>query len=395
MTKETRGFATRAIHGSSEPIDGPVASPIVAASTYRFHSVEDLAKANDGRARADSFYSRYGNANFTSVEERVALLEGAEGALLFASGMAAISAVAFAFLKPGARLLAQHEIYGGTVAFFREVLAAWGVEVVFFDANDTARLEAECARGAALVYVETPTNPLCRIVDLRRVADAARKSGAPVVCDATFASPVNQATLSFGVDLVIQSATKYLGGHDDLLGGTVAGSRELLRRIVPIRKRLGGVPDPQQAWRLERSLKTVALRVARQNQSALEIARWLGTRQEVERVHYPGLPDHPDHGLARKQMKGFGGMLAFDLRGGEPAARRFAEALRLVALAPSLGSVQTLICPPIHTSHSSLSPEERRKLGILDGSLRLSVGIEEPADLIADLELGFEALARG
>jgi cystathionine gamma-synthase len=287
--------------------------------------------------------------------------------------------------------VATRDLYGGTLELFRETLVPWGVELALVAIEPDGELERECRKGAGLVYVETPTNPLCRIVDLRRARAAAELARAPLACDATFASPWNQATLACGADLSIQSATKYLGGHSDLLGGSVAGSASLLARIAQIRKRTGSVPDPEQAWRLERSLKTLALRMERQNASALAVARFLEQQPAIERVHYPGLEGHPDHALARRQMRAFGGIVTFDVAGGEPAARRFAEALRRIAIAPSLGGVETLICPPIHTSHARVPPAERRQSGITEGSLRLSVGVEDVEDLIDDLKRGLAA----
>jgi cystathionine gamma-synthase len=386
------GAGTRAVHGTQHKKAGPVATPVHTSATYRFDNIRDLAEANAGRERKDSFYSRYGNVNFSAVEDRVASLEGAEASLVFASGMAAITSVMLTFLKPGARLLALSEIYGGTVAMIRDVLIPWGASVELLDLGDRAGWEREAARGAAIVYIESPTNPLCHVADLSWFAQIAKKAKALLVCDATFASPINQQTIALGADLSLHSATKYLGGHSDLLGGVVSGARPLIERLELTRRRTGCVADPEQAWRLERSLKTLHLRVTQQNATALAIAQFLEKRPEIERVHYPGLPSHPHHALAKKQMKGFGGMLAFDLKAGVRAARRFAEALRVVAIAPSLGGVESLISPPVHTSHHFLSPEERKNLGIEDGSLRLSVGAEDPADLLRDLERGFDAL---
>ncbi|MBI3820124.1 MAG: aminotransferase class I/II-fold pyridoxal phosphate-dependent enzyme [Planctomycetes bacterium] len=389
MEQPRHGFETSAIHGDGGAREGPVSPSIVTASTFRFSSVEDLALANAGKIRKDRFYLRYGSPNLTSVEERVSALEGSEASLLFASGMAAISAVAFALLRPGSRMIVQREIYGGTLSFVRDVLIPWGVAVEFVSIHERGAFESACSRKADLIFTETPTNPLCRIADLRDISKQAARAGALHACDATFASPYNQKTLALGADLVVQSATKYLGGHSDLLGGTVAGSAALVARIETIRRRMGAVPDAQLAWRLERSLKTLAVRVERQNRSAFEIAQFLSAHPKIEKVYYPGLPSHPDHVLARSQMSGFGGMLAFDVRGGEPTARKFVNSLELIAIAPSLGGVETLISPPMHTSHASIPPEERRRAGISDGSLRLSVGLESLEDIVSDLTKAF------
>ncbi len=386
-----RGFLTRAVHGSEDRRSGPVGVPIVASATFRFATIAALAEANAGRGSADEFYTRYGNPTIREVESRLAEIEGAEAALVFSSGMAAITAVALAFLRSGDRLVATRELYGGTLALFQQILVPLGVRVVLVSGSEEGALERACGDGAALVWVETPTNPLCRIVDLARAASAARTAGAPLACDATFASPWNQATLRAGADLSVHSATKYLGGHSDLLAGSVAGSRALIARVERVRRVTGAVPDPEQAWRLGRSLKTLALRVERQNRTAQVLAEFLESSAGIVRVHYPGLASHPDHAVAHRQMRGYGGMLTFEVDGGEPAARRFAEALRLIAIAPSLGGVESLVSPPIHTSHASLTPEERRAAGIADGALRLSVGIEDAGDLVDDLRRGLAA----
>lgn len=366
-------------------------TPIVTSSTFRFGTVRELAAANDGLERADEFYGRYGNPTVRAAERKVAELERTESALLFASGMAAISAVVLAVCRPGARLVSNAQVYGGARALFREFLETWGVDVALVPLGDYSALERACSRGAALVYVETPANPLCRLVDLARVREIASRAGALLACDATFASPVNQCTSQFGVDFTIQSATKFLGGHSDLLAGTVAGTARALEPVELLRRRLGAIVDPELASRLERSLKTLELRVVRQSESALALARFLERHPAVERVHYPGLPDHPDHALARRQMRAFGGMLSFDVRGGEAAAVRVAESVRRIALAPSLGGIESLLSPPVHTSHAGLTDAQLAEVGISRATLRLSVGLEPPAELMADLD---QALSR-
>lgn len=386
MSENTPRFETQAIHGRGRGGEGPVAAPIVASATYRFNTIEDLSLANDGKARGDQFYTRYGSPNLTSVEERLTALEGGERSLMFTSGMAAITAAFFAFLRPGARIVAQKEIYGGTYALIQELFVPWGVKADFVSIEERGGFEKACLQKADVVYTETPANPLCKIVNLKEVSAAAARAGAIHVCDATFASPYNQKTLQFGVDVVLHSATKYLGGHSDILAGAAIGPFDLIAKIEKIRRRTGAVPDPELSWRLERSLKTLALRVEQQNRAALVISQFLSTQQKIENVYYPGLPSHPDHEIARRQMTGFGGMLAFDVRGGEPGARRFADALKIIAIAPSLGGVESLISSPLRTSHAMISADERRRQGITDGTLRLSCGAENINDLLDDIK---------
>ncbi|MFN0207423.1 MAG: trans-sulfuration enzyme family protein [Planctomycetota bacterium] len=390
---ESPGFITNSVHGAGGAAEGPVSTPVYNSSTYRFRTIAELAAANAGKYKSNEFYTRYGSPNLQIFEDRLARVERTETSLALSSGMAAISAVAFAYLRPGSHLIAQSEIYGGTLAFIREVLIPWGVRATFVKISDFPNLDRYCSGGVHLIFTETPTNPHCRIVDLQAVSKISKKHGAIHACDATFASPWNQNTHSLGVDLVIQSATKYIGGHSDLLGGTVAGTRLHIAPVEKIRKRTGAVPDPEQVWRMERSLKTLALRVSKQNENAMAIAHFLASQQKIERVYYPGIVSHPDHQLAKQQMTGFGGIVTFDVRGGERAATRFAEALKLVAIAPSLGGVESLICPPIHTSHASLTPEQREESGISGGMLRLSVGIEDIHDLLEDLKLGLQAVS--
>jgi cystathionine beta-lyase/cystathionine gamma-synthase len=393
MTDDPRGFPTRAIHGSGGTPEGPLGEPVFLSSAWRFRTVDELARANAGLYKSSEYYTRYGNPNLAAFEERMAQLEETEASLAFSSGMAAISAVFLAYLKPGARLLVQSETYGGTSALIEELIIPWGVDVKPVALDDLPRLDDNTAAGAKLLYTESPTNPLCRIADLSAISKICKKLGIVHACDATFASPVNQRTHALGVDLVIQSATKYIGGHSDLLGGTVSGTRRALAPVETLRRRTGAVPDPAQAWRMQRSLATLALRVKRQNANAVAIAQFLSQCKEIEKVYYPGLQSHRDYDLACRQMGGFGGIVTFDVAGGEPCARAFAEALRCIAIAPSLGGVESTICPPIHTSHAHLSAEARRACGISEGALRLSVGIEDEADLLADLRRGLRAVS--
>jgi cystathionine gamma-synthase len=358
-------------------------SPLVRSATFRFPDTAAFAEVGLER-RPGYFYTRYDNPTLRSVEDRIASLEGTERALVFASGLAAISTALLAHLRGGDRLVATRDLYGGTQHVF-SLLERFGVRVALVPVGEEAALEREVARGARLVYTETPTNPLLRIVDLERVAGIAHAAGALLAVDSTFATPVNSRPCARGADLVLHSATKYLGGHADLLGGAVAGRREALEPVERARRVLGGVMDPDGAWLLERSLKTLSLRVARANENAMKLATFLASAPGVTRVHYPGLPTHPDHALASRQMKGFGGVLSFEVEGGSEAAARVCDRLRWIARAPSLGGVESLVSSPLLSSHAMLSPQQRREAGIADGLLRLSVGVEDPEDLIADL----------
>lgn len=364
----------------------PVVTPIYPASTYRFPTTRRLAEVAGGE-RGGYFYSRYTNPNSRAVEAALAALEGTEDALVFASGMAAAACTALTFVKAGERLVAFRDLYGGTSGLF-EMLRDFGVGVAFVETGDYRTLGRE-ARGARLVWFESPTNPLCKVVDFAKVAQVGKQAGAITAIDATFGSPFNQKPARFGIDLVMHSATKYLGGHSDLTAGTVAGRRALTERIEKTRRHLGGVLDPQACWILERSLKTLDVRMERINASALAVARFLRRSNKVAAVHYPGLPSHPEHSLARRQMKGFGGMMSFEIRGGDGAAFRFADRLRVVSLAASLGGVESLVSHPVLTSHR-LSPEERLRFGIRPGLVRLSVGIEPKETLIEDLRKALE-----
>jgi cystathionine gamma-synthase len=300
--------------------------------------------------------------------------------------MAAISGTLLALLSPGDRVVSIKDTYGGTSHLFLHLLPRLGIPVQLCDTTDHDALEREIAAGCRLVYLESPTNPTLKVVDLARVAEHARRRGALVVVDNTFATPINQSPLALGADLVVHSATKFLGGHADALGGAVCGSRELVERIFHHREITGGSLDPMSAYLLLRGMKTLHLRVRQQNQSALAVARFLERHPEVERVFYPGLSSDPGHAIAARQMRGFGGVLSFTLRGGFAAVERALPRLRFAHLAANLGAVETLAGPPSTTSHVECSPEERRSLGIPEGLVRYSVGIEDTEDLTLDLE---------
>lgn len=386
-----RGASTRAVHGPGDPPPGPVGIPIVHSATFSFESL-DAQDREQARGAAGAFYQRHGHPTLHACEERLAALEEAEAALLFPSGMAAIACAFMARLRPGDHVVTLRQGYGGTLGLLR-----WGVErcgwsFSLVDARDPGSWADAFTPATRLVHVESPTNPVLDVVDLHEAAQLARRHGAWLTVDNTIASPVGQHPLAHGADLVLYSATKSIGGHSDLLAGVAAGPRDRVAALWEARTVTGPVPDPELAWRVERSLKTLALRVRTANENALELAVRLETHPAVARVFYPGLIRHPGHEIARRQMRlGFGPLLAFEVKGGDAAARAVVEALRLVRLAPSLGGVESLATLPALTSHVRLTPAERAAAGIPDGCVRLSVGIEDEADLWSDLE---RALAR-
>ncbi|HEY0020293.1 MAG TPA: PLP-dependent aspartate aminotransferase family protein [Longimicrobium sp.] len=385
MEHSSDGLGTRAIHaGEAAPrTGGPVVSPIYPTTTFY----------SDPSGQGEVLYTRYGNGpNGRLLEGRIASLEGAEDALLVSSGMAAMAMALLSVLKAGDHVLATDAIYGGTRALLGDELSRLGIATTFVDLFSDDWKHG-LRPNTKVVLGETPSNPLLRILDLRPIAEAAHAHGAAVIVDATFASPVHYRALEHGADIVMHSATKYLGGHSDVTAGVLAGSAA---RIGEARKRAriwGPALDPHAAWLLERGIKTLSVRMERHNRNGMEIARWAETRPEVARVFYPGLPSHPDHETARRVLDGFGGMVGIELRGGAAAADRFVRALRLAKLAPSLGGVETLVSEPRFTSHAAMTPDQRAAGGIRDGFMRVSLGIEDAADLIADFDQALRAAA--
>ena len=337
-------------------------------------------------------YSRNTNPPVAVFEEKVRQLEGAEAATSFATGMAAISNTLFTLLSPGDRVVSQKDTYGGTSKLFLEFLPRFGIEAVLCETTDHEAIEREVRRGCKLLYLETPTNPTLKVVDIARLAAVARHAGATVVVDNTFATPINQNPLRLGADLVVHSATKFLGGHADALGGAVCGLSALVHQVFHYREINGASLDPAAAYLLLRGMKTLYLRVRQQNESALRCAQFLQSRPQVESIFYPGLESHPGHDIARRQMRGFGGVLSFTLRGGFDAVRSFLPRLRYAHLAANLGPVETVAGPPATTSHVECTPQERASLGIPEGLVRYSVGIEDTDDLIADLGHALDTL---
>jgi cystathionine beta-lyase/cystathionine gamma-synthase len=379
---------TLAVHAGKQGAPGgggPLVDPIFATAPFFFADPAALSKASQGDP-PDAFYTRDGNPSVASVEKKLAALEGSEDAVLFSSGMGAISSAFLAHLKPGDHVVATEDLYGGALKLFQEILDPIGVTSTLVPTQPRPRLEEAIRKETRWLYVESPTNPLVKIVDLEFVGELARRRGLSAVIDGTFASPVLQKPLALGFDLVLHSATKYLNGHADLMAGFAAGSKAMLGPIRERRLRTGPILDPLAAFLLNRGMKTVVLRVQRQSENALALAETLRAIPAVERVHYPGLPGHPGHEAAGRQMRAFGAMLAFDLKGGVEAARRFLSRLELIPLATSLGSVETTADLPWLTSHRYVAPEKKRALGIQDGTIRLSVGAEAFQDLREDIE---------
>ncbi len=362
--------------------------PIVYSAAFGYEDVDSWVDAALGRTEG-YIYSRNTNPTVAAFEEKVRILEGAQAATSFSTGMAAVSNTLFALLTPGDRVVSVKDTYGGTNQMFVDFLPRWGVEVELCDTSDFEQIEAAIATGCRLVYLESPTNPTLKVMDIARLSAAAHEVGAVVVADNTFATPINQNPLALGADLVLHSATKFLGGHADALGGVLCGPAELIKKVYHYREITGASLDPMAAYLFVRSLKTLALRVRQQNENALAIARWLQEQPAVAEVNYPGLESHVHHDVAARQMRGYGGMLSFSLQNGFEAVKRVLPRLRLAHLAANLGAVETLAGVPATTSHVECTAEERAAMGIPEGLVRYSVGIEDAKDLIADLEQAF------
>ena len=380
-----RGLATHAVHAGQPPArpGGPVVAPIVRSSTFHWSG------PGDG---IDLLYSRYGNnPNQRSVAAKIAALEGTEDALALASGMAAISMTLLAATRAGDHIVASRHLYGATHALLSHELPRRGITTTFVNPGDPTAWRAATTPATRVVLIELPTNPTLRVFDIGPARDAARSAGAILAADMTFATPVNIRAAEHGVDAVIHSATKYLGGHSDLIAGAVAGNAELIHAVTKMMKLYGGSIDPQAAWLLERGMRTLPARMERHNRSALALAQWFTAIEGVRQVIHPGLTSHPDHGCAARMLDGYGGMLSIVLDGGGEAADRFCNNLALAAAAPSLGGVETLVSQPRHTSHVDLSSAERDALGIPDGFVRISVGLEDLEDLKADFSAAVAA----
>jgi cystathionine beta-lyase/cystathionine gamma-synthase len=387
---ETRS-ATRVIHagGTTTGDAAPLTTPIYETATFVFESAKELLAYNEGRS-SKYLYSRYGNPTIVSVEQKLAALDRAERSLLFSSGMAAIATTLMAHLKTGDEVVCSAAIYGGTLHLLDDLITKFGVESRFVSLAQLSEPERVIGDRTRVVWFESPVNPTLRCVDVGRIAAACRARRVLSVIDNTFASPVNQQPLALGVDLAMQSATKYLNGHSDVTGGVVSGRRELVDPIEKARRQIGTVMDPYPAYALGRGLKTLPLRIARHNASALAIAEFLAQDRRVSGVLYPGLTSHPDHEIARKQMTGFGGMVCFDV-GGYSRAECLYDRLRIIKRAASLGGVESLISMPVLTSHWGHTDAQLEEAGITKGMLRLSVGLEDVEDLTADLSQALDA----
>jgi cystathionine gamma-synthase len=387
------GPSTQAVHaGEPRAKDGnALATPIMQTATYTFADSKEIADLFEGRVEREE-YGRYGNPTQRVAEQKLAALEGAEDGLLLASGMAAITTTLFAMLSKGAHVVVTDDAYRRTRQFLHQILRRYGVEVSTVPAGDYQRMEESVRQSTRLIFSESPTNPYNRILDLERVAAIGRRHRVKTIIDSTFATPINQRPLEFGIDLVIHSATKYLGGHNDLLAGVVLGSQDLVRAIRDLHGITGAVADPFAAYLLIRGIKTLALRVTRQNENAQRIAEFLEAHPKIERVYYPGLQSHPEHGIAVRQMRGFGGVVSFEVKGDLATASRLVDACGIPRIAPSLGGVESLIEQPALMSFYELTTEERWQVGIKDTLVRYAVGVEDGDDLVADLEQALERI---
>jgi len=384
--KGDAGFGTRSVWAGEQGKrwQGATQVPVALSAAFGYDDVNHWLDVAQGKTPGH-IYSRNTNPTVAAFEEKVRDLEAAKAATSFSSGMAAISNTLFALLSPGDRVVSVKDTYGGTNKLFIEILPRFGIAVQLCDTTDHKAIEAVIRQGCKVLYLESPTNPTIKVVDLARLASAGHRHGAIVVVDNTFATPINQQPLKLGADLVIHSATKFLGGHADALGGVVCGPPDLVARIHHFREITGACLYPMGAYLLLRGMKTLPLRIAQQNASALRIARFLESHSAVVRVFYPGLKSHEQHTIARTQMRGFGGVLSFAIRGGFPAVKSFLSRLRYAHLAANLGSVETVAGPPSTTSHVESSRQERASAGIPEALIRYSVGIEDVEDLIEDL----------
>jgi methionine-gamma-lyase len=391
--KSTRklGPQTQAIHGG-EPnrrgVNGPIVTEIIRSSTFTFSSTEEMKLWAEGKNKA-YIYTRYGNPTLTVAQKKIAALEGAEAAIVTSSGMAAISSSLLAALKVGDEVISTAQLYGGSYRLMRDIFPNMGIKVHQVG-TDLAGLETLVNARTKVLYVETPTNPTLRLVDIHKAVAFAKKHKLVSIIDNTFATPVLQNPIALGYDIVVHSATKALAGHSDIIAGVSVGNAHWMERVRQMIIYLGGSMDPGAAYLLIRGIKTLGVRVERQCQNAMAVAKFLERHPKVARVHYPGLKSHADHALAKKQMRGFGGMLAFDMKGGLPAARRFCDRVRLFLMAASLGGVESLVILPLYSSHYNMSAEELRRAGVSPGTVRVSMGLEDKADLIEDLKQALE-----
>ena len=391
MKHRKRRPETAAVRGGSglEKRNGPVAPEIYQTSTFEVMDNEEQIRVTT----TDRYYTRWGNPTITLAEQTVAAIEGTEAALVFASGMGAITTTILSLLKAGDHIVAQRDLYGGVTKFFSKWLPKVGIETTLVDTTEYEQRARAIRASTKLLYLESPTNPSLRVVDMKGMAALAKQHGLISMMDSTFGTPINQHPVEYGIDLVMHSGTKYLSGHADLTCGVISGRRDLVEQIGESRKTLGNCMDPHAAWLLIRGLKTLAVRVARQNENALRVAEFLEQHAKVRRVHYPFLKSHPQYAIAREQMSGGSGMVTFEVDGSGDDARRVSEAMKLFTLATSLGGVESLVSIPVLTSHAMISAEQRAQMGVTEQMVRLSVGIEAVEDQIEDLEHALEAVS--
>lgn len=379
--------ATVIVHGSQgkDSHASPLTTPIYETTTYIFDSAEDVRAYNEGRSEK-FLYSRYGNPTVLAVEKTIAALEGAETAMLLSSGQAATSTALLGLLNAGDEVVCSAAIYGGTLHLLADLLSRFGIQARFATTDELAHPERVIGERTKVVWFESPINPTLRCVDIAAITAACRARGAISIIDNTFASPLNQRPIALGVDIVMHSVTKYLNGHSDVTAGALAGPVALLGPVEKARRMLGGVLDPQAAYAIGRGLKTLDIRMARHNASALAVSRWLEKDRRITRVYYPGLESHPDHAIARKQMTGFGGMVCVDVGGGLAGAERFFDRLKVFRRAASLGGVESLCSLPVLTSQWGHTDAQLTQAGVTKSMARLSIGLEDPQDLIEDID---------
>lgn len=391
MTNNQPKMGTKAVWAGEKDqlVHGATQVPVVLSVAYGYDDMDDWYDVAIGKKKGH-IYGRNTNPTVQAFEDKIKILEGAEAATSFSTGMAAISNTLSTFLVPGDRIVSIKDTYGGTNKIFTEFLPRQEIEVALCETGNHEQIEREVAKGCKILYLETPTNPTVKITDIKRMAKAGRDAGALVVVDNTFATPMNQNPLALGADLVIHSATKFLGGHADALGGSVCGSEKLVEQIYHYREINGATMDPMAAYLILRGMKTLHLRVRQQCANAMTLAKYLQTKEMVEGVYYPGLETHPHHEIAKEQMKDFGGMLSFAVKGGVDTVRVLLPKLQYANRAANLGAVETTVGPARTTSHVECTPEERAAVGIPEGLIRISCGIEDIEDILADFEQAFE-----